>query len=326
MTRAWRLIVAGIVLLAGTAASAEDADSRGCARLDYSCCAGLDYSCEELVQLGFTYPFAREPGSYLFVNGVPYPYVKTTDRLLDDSIIRLPDATEISVRALLSVFGLEAQIERALTPVIGYGSDPAAAQLRRKFSKSGLRGPAVIPVMKGQLRDYDIVWSPFFVGYGAMPSTIAASAGTAVEIWVTWLEDDAVRRMNQSEGAGELYAAGWLRDVHLTLDGPDPKQLLVYVSCYGALTVGGSLLALDAVPATNRSARPVDSAAALRAVLPILGWRGSVFDLIYANVTSPSGRVERTDKVKVLGRFDQDPHFHPTIACGSRKDVRGGRF
>ena len=318
MTRSLRLIVAGICLLAGTAASAEDTGG--------SECAGLDYSCAELVQLGFTYPFAREPGSYLFLNGVPYPYVEMTERLLDNSVIRLPDATEMSVRALLSIFGLESRIDRPLTPVIGYGSDPSAAQLQRKFSRSGFDGPAVIPVMKGRLRDYDVVWSPFFVSYGAMPSTIATSPGTEVEIWVTWLEEDAVHRMNQSEGAGELYAAGWLRDVEVTLDGPDPQQLRVYVSCYGALTVGGSLLALDAVPAANRSARPVDSAAALRAVLPTLGWRGSVFDLLYANVTSPRGRAERTDKVKILGRFDQDPHFHPSIACRSRKDVGGGRF
>ena len=98
MTRSLRLIVAGICLLAGTAASAEDTGG--------SECAGLDYSCAELVQLGFTYPFAREPGSYLFLNGVPYPYVEMTERLLDDSVIRLPDATEMSVRALLSIFGL----------------------------------------------------------------------------------------------------------------------------------------------------------------------------------------------------------------------------
>jgi hypothetical protein len=318
MTRSLRLIAAVICVLAGAAARAESAGSREC--------AGLDYSCEELVQLGFTYPFAREPGSYLFVNGVAYPYVKTTEKLLDDSVIRLPDATEMSVRALLSAFGLESQIDRTLAPVIGYGSDPSLAQLQRKFLKSGFHGPAVIPVVKGRLRDYDIVWSPFFVSYGAMPSTIVPSSGTDVEIWVTWLEKDAVRRMNQSEGVGELYAFGWLRDVQFALDGPDPKQMLVYVSCYGALTVGGSMLALDAVPATNRSARAVDSAAALRVVLPTLGWHGSVFDLLYANVTSPSGRAERTRKVKNLGTLTQDPHFHAITACGSEKGTGGGRF
>ena len=29
--------------------------------------------------------------------------------------------------------------------------------------------------MKGRLREYDIVWSPFFVSYGAMPSTMSCS-------------------------------------------------------------------------------------------------------------------------------------------------------
>jgi hypothetical protein len=318
MIRSWSLFVVATCMLVATGAEAEGAASRDC--------AGLDYSCEELVQLGFTYPFTREPGSYLFVNGVPYPYLEVTENLLDDSVIRLPDATEMSVRALLSAFGLEPQINRLLTPVIGYGSDPSPAQLERKFSNSGFHGPAVIPVMKGRLRDYDIVWSPFFVSYGAMPSTIAPSPGTEVEIWVTWLDEDAVHRMNQSEGVGGLYAIGWLRDIQFELDGPHPKEMLVYVSCHGALTVGGSVLALDAVPATNRTARPVDSAGALRTVLPTLGWRGSVFELLYANVISPSARAEHTRKIKDLGTFTQDPHFHPITACGSRQNTGGGQF
>jgi hypothetical protein len=318
MTNFLRLIAVGICVLAGTAARAEAAGGREC--------AGLDYSCEELVRLGFTYPYAREPGSYLFVNGVAYPYVETTERLLDDSVIRLPDATEMSVRALLSAFGLESQIDRSLTAVIGYGSNPALAQLQRKFSEAAFHGPAVIPVMKGRLWDYDIVWSPFFgFYYGAMPSTITTSPGTDVEIWVTWLDEDTIRRMNQTEGTGEHYAFGWLRDVQVTLDGPDPKQMLVYVSCYGALTVDGSVLALDAVPATGRSARAVDSAGALRAVLPTLGWQGSVFDLLHANVTSPSERAGRTEKVKSLGKLTQDPNFHPSIACRSGKDAGRGQ-
>jgi hypothetical protein len=289
-------------------------------------CAGLDYSCEQLVELGFTYPFSREPGSYLFINGAVYPYRRVTERLLEDSIVGVPDGTEIPVRELLSTFGLETEAQRALLPVVGYGSDPAPAQLRRKYLRSGFRRNAVIPVIKGRLRDYDVVWSPFFVGYGAMPSTIAPSPGTDVEIWVTWLDHDTVRRMNASEGAGELYAFGSLRDVRFDLDGPRPKEMFVYVACYGALEIDGRILALAPVPASGRSARPVDSSAALRAVLPKLGWQDSVLDLLCANIRDPAGRAERTRRIKDLGVMLDDPHFHPEMACGSRTHTGGGRF
>jgi len=310
------LLAAGLLVVSPAHAAENGAHS----------CAGLDYSCEQLVELGFTYPFAREPGSYLFVNGAVYPYRRVTGQLLDDSTVALPDGTEITVRKLLATFGLGAEAQRALVPVIGYGSDPAPSQLRRKFVSSGFHGNAVIPVIKGRLRDYDIVWSPFFVGYGAMPSTISPSSGTDVEIWVTWLDAETVRRMNASEGTGELYAFGSLSGVQADLDGPKPAELFVYVACYGALKIDGTILALAPVPAHGRTARPVDSPTALRAVLPRLGWQGSVLDLLYANVSDPDGRAERTRRIRQLGVMVDDPHFHAETPCGSRKDTGGGRF
>ena len=40
------------------------------------------------------------------------------------------------------------------------------------------QGSAVIPVMKGRLTGYDVVWTPVFVEYGAMPATLTPSPGT----------------------------------------------------------------------------------------------------------------------------------------------------
>ena len=317
-TRSLSLIFLAVCVLGAADAKTQDTATRNC--------AGLDYSCEELVELGFTYPFSREADSYLFVNGAVYPYRKITNHLLDDSVVSLPDKTEISVRRLLATFGLESEMNKQLIPVIGYGSDPAPSQLRRKFIRSGFRGNAVIPVIKGRLRNYDIVWSPFFVSYGAMPSTIMPSPGTDVEIWVTWLDGETVRRMNASEGTGDLYAFGSLRNVQFELAGPKPKEMMVYVSCFGALNVDGTVLALAAVPATKRTALPVDSASALSAVMPKLGWTGSVLELLYANVTSPSGRAERTLKIKDLGVSANDPHFYAITTCGTKKRTGGGKF
>ncbi len=168
MARLNRLI-SGLLLLTAclTVTASSDANPEG-----IHSCAGLPYTCEELVQLGFTYPFPREAGSYLFVNGVAFPFVKVTDRLLHDSIVRLPDSTTMRVGDLLATFGLETAADRQLIPVIGYGSNASPDQLTRKFVSANFPGSAVIPVMKGRLKDYDVVWTPLFVGYGAMPATI----------------------------------------------------------------------------------------------------------------------------------------------------------
>ena len=317
MTRLGCAVLA-ICLSVASASEAAPGSSHGC--------AGLRYTCAELVQFGFTYPFLREAGSYLFVNGVAYPYAEMTGRLLDDSAVRMPDSTTMRVRDLLAAYGLATEGGKELVPVLGYGSNASPDQLVRKFVATDFPGSAVIPVMKGRLKDYDIAWSPLFVAYGAMPATIIPSPGTEVEVWVTWLNRAAVERMDASEGSGGLYASGILRDAQLELDGPRPREVRVYVSCYGALRVNGAILALAAVPATGRTSRPVDAATAIRAVFPALHWQGSVFDLLLENVTSEPVRNDHTKKIQGLGVKLPDPNFASEHPCGASPGAGGGAF
>ena len=62
-------------------------------------------SCPDLVYQGLTYPFPRLAGSYLFVDGAAYPYLRVTDHLLGDSTVQLPDRSEIAVGDLLFTAG-----------------------------------------------------------------------------------------------------------------------------------------------------------------------------------------------------------------------------
>lgn len=281
---------------------------------------GASESAPSLVYQGFTYPYPREPGSYLFIDGAVYPYVHVTDHLLGDSTVRLPDGSEISARHLLSTLGLARLVGERLEPVVGYGSNPAPSQLSRKYAADISSGDAVIPVMKGYLSGYDVTWTPVFVDYGAMPATITPSPGTRVDIWVTWLPDSLVAQMSRTEHVGvHLYALATLTKADYAFDGPDPAPLKLYVSCFGALTIDGRTLAVAAVPALHRRFRAMTSSQALAAVAPTIGWRGSVLDLLYANVSDPQGRARRSDKLRPLGLIANDPGMTGMASCkGSR--------
>lgn len=289
-------------------------------------CAGMSDSCAELVYLGFTYPFPRETGSYLFVGGAAYPYVNVTSDLLEDSTVRLPSGRVISVRRLLTKLRLEDQIATKRTPVVGYGSNPSPQQLSRKFSSRRFSGDAVIPVMKGSVKGYDVVWTPVFLGYAALPSTITQSPGTEVEMWITWLSHEQITRMNASEGTGHLYSYATFSGADHEFEGPNPDVLRVYFSCSGALKTGGEILAVRAVPAKGRRFRAVDESGALRAVMPTLDWHGSVLDLLYTNVSDPALRAQRNEKIEKLGVMGNDPLHDGDESCEAGNTVGGGEF
>jgi hypothetical protein len=297
---------------------------RGALQSPAPACEHQDLPCPALVELGFTYPFAREPDSYLFLDGVVYPYAEVTADLLGDSRVLLPDGSTITVHRLLRAFGLEAEAFEPQTPVIGYGSNASPAQLTRKFIVEDFAGIPVIPVMKGTIEDYDVVFAPHFVSYGAMPATMVPMPGTDAEIWVNWLDDAELAQMNESEGAGGLYAFG---DLSAEWDdaGPDPDTMKVYVDCFGGLEADGQLLALSAVPATGRTARAVTEPEALDAVLPTLGWRQSLFELLLTNVASERARDRRTGRIEALGVQFPDPNFAPEIPCSLSSEELAGR-
>ncbi len=281
-------------------------------------------SCADLVYRGFTYPYPRPDSSYLYVNTGVYPYVTVTENLLGDSTLRLPDGSVMTARALLTTLGLEAMTSRKLTPVIGYGSNPAPTQLARKFSSVSASSDVVIPVMKGTLQNFDVVWTPVFVGYGSMPATITPSPGTDVEVWVTWLDKEAVQVVDRTEHSVHtqrpLYVLTTIEGAAFEFDGPDPASMEVYVSCFGPLTINGQIQSVSAISAKDRRFSGLNASAAMEAILPLLSWQGSVLDLIYDNVTSPEGRAKRSSALLPYGPFPDVPGTRGLEACKASRD------
>jgi len=78
------------------------------------------------------------------------------------------------------------EVTAGRTPVLAFGSNAAPEQLRRKF---GATPDTVIPVIRADLADFDVVYSAHLTAYGAVPATLAPSPGARLQTWVTWLDD-----------------------------------------------------------------------------------------------------------------------------------------
>lgn len=102
------------------------------------------------------------------------------------------------------------------TPVLAFGSNRAPERLHQKFAHLG---DHLIPVQKAWLDDFDVVYAAHISSYGAVPAMLQRSEGVRIEIAVTWLDDDQLPIMHDSEMAVANYVYARLEDVHLTLDG-----------------------------------------------------------------------------------------------------------
>lgn len=174
---------------------------------------------DEALARAVDYPYPAHPEPYLFRDGRVEP---------------LPTALDVS----------------ALTPVIAVGSNRAPAQLARKYRDQR----ATIPVTRLIARGLDVVYAAHMAGYGAVPATLAPSSGTEVELWITWLDRTALRRMDETEAVGVNYRRDEQGLDVVTSDGPVPDRALVYNALRGCLTLDGRIVPLAAVPARGRAA------------------------------------------------------------------------
>ena len=175
----------------------------------------------------YDYPYDRPDFSYLYDNG--------------------------EVRRLES---WSADVTTGRTAVLAFGSNAAPEQLQRKFAE--IPG-TVIPVVQAELADFDVIYSAHLTSYGTIPATLAPSPGTRLHTWVTWLDNDQLTRMHESEtgsswGAAVNYAYGHLHDIELKLDigAGVLRRVGVYLSNHGALALTNEPVAFDVIPATAR--------------------------------------------------------------------------
>ena len=175
------------------------------------------------------------------------------------------------------------------TPILAVGSNAAPEQLRTKFAADGRTGE--IPVIRVTMHDHDVVHAARISRYGAVPATLAPSAGTNVALHVTFLDDEQLEVMHGSESVG----AGYVLDpvTPEVFDSPVPLRtdVLTYRAANGPLLVDGEPAALAAVTASHRRFTVLDQRQALDVVAAVLDTDAPTLVTSVAASTAEHARV-----------------------------------
>lgn len=135
-----------------------------------------------------------------------------------------------------------------LTPVFGYSSNPSPVALAHKFASI----PEVhIPVIAFEVEGYDAVYSSH-VSSGYVPATIHPSPHTRLLGYMTYLTEEELETMNDSESLGVNYELAALDATGRFEDGTELERPLSYVGLHGQLEIDGTLRAVAGTQAKGR--------------------------------------------------------------------------
>lgn len=214
--------------------------------------------------LAKSYPFAIPPDCYLLNAGTVLP---------------LPPLRQLDLTGR--------------TPVLAVGSNQSPEQLRRKFAH--FDGPCDVPVTRGWLRDFDIVYATHVTRYGAVPGNLHHAPGTRVRLSVTWLDARQLEAVHVTEIAGENYVFARLEGVDLQLDcGMQLDSVFAYVSLHGSLNEAGRPIGLAAMCAEGRAHPALDQPAILSLLHRRSGAALPLDDLIIDAIERPERRAALT--------------------------------
>jgi hypothetical protein len=174
------------------------------------------------------------PGSDAFERALGYPYA-VPERSFALAGGRVLDAAEVEVDLA------------ARNPVLAYGSNAAPAVLARKLATSA----ETAPVLKAALRGFDVVYSAHISPYGAIPATLAASAGTETTAFVAYLSEQQLELLSGTEPNYDLIPleSGACEQE----DGTPASSISAYMSRHGCLLHEGSPIAVQGIAARHRS-------------------------------------------------------------------------
>lgn len=202
-------------------------------------------------------------------------------------------------RSYLFRDGRMAEIERFDTagrvPVVASGSNGSPQRLREKYGDAG-----EIPVSFGTIRDLVPVFAARITGYGSVPATLAVVEGAQAGVHVTWLTEDQLEIMHETESVGTGYAYCRLDGFELDLgDHGRPESAFAYIALHGAFAPEGAPLPLHRV-----SQREAQSHAARLAA-----HAGELHDFVGRNLDDPAHRNRANDALGPHGL----PIAHPRI-------------
>lgn len=257
----------------------------------------------KLVEKAKNYPFDVPNYSYVFINGGIFKIVEFESNSLMDSVIKVNNE-KLRLEKYLHLRKMELTLDYSdRFPVLAYGSNASLMQLQEKFSN--FKDDVVIPVIKADLFDFDVVYSAHFSPYGSIPATIQYSPKTIVETFVTYLTKPQINHLHKTEKLGTNYCFGKLFNIQLVLDNNVIlHEVYSYLSLHNCLLINSSHIALSAIYSNNRIFPKMDELEVLTLVRNIIDKNIDMDTFILENIVNPEIRDERIKKLKQMsGKF-----------------------
>ena len=207
----------------------------------------LDSEAGAIVERALAYPFDPPPGSYVIDGRDPRP--------LRDGDIPPPGDRHA---------------------VLAYGSNSSTRALLRKFA-----GDLHLPVLRGTLAGFEVVYSSHLSAYGSVPVTLHPAPGARIETFVVLVDDEQFVRLAETEFNYAIRRLGGTRFTGPDIAVDDP---IAFVSRHGALGIDGARVRL--ADATQREVQD-----RVRAYLQV---DEAPDDFIVANVRDPQRAVAFT--------------------------------
>lgn len=254
---------------------------------------------KKLVERAKNYPFEIPDNSYVLINGNPLKLKKYDyGNILNCVIIK--NGNEIKVNEYLEKENINKSLNIVTRyPVLGFGSNSSPTQLSHKFSD--LSRNEIIPAVKAQLHDFDVVYSAHFSPYGSIPATLQYSPDTIVNVFVTFLTYSQILQMNKTESIGVNYSLGKLSNIKLILEGGAIlHDIRAYISLRGCLFINNSNISLEKVSAQRRKFPQMNEIEVLEYVKKSLSQDKDLDLFILENIKNPEIREERNSYLKQI--------------------------
>jgi hypothetical protein len=149
-------------------------------------------------------------------------------------------------------------------PLLAYGSNASPAILAGKLASHPHQE---LPMLRGELAGFDVVYSAHISPYGAVPSTLQRSPGTTVPVFVAYPTVEQEELLTATEPNYELHR---LHDLDLNTELGPIESVDAYISRHGCLTLDGSEVALAAIEAAGRHIRSLGEVEVLERVRHVL--------------------------------------------------------
>ena len=259
---------------------------------------GLSHERVALLSRAKGYPYDVSQPSFAFIAGTTVPLV--------DVDLKSPLQSHVVDRGRLCTLeacaerrGLPSQSpEGPPMPLLAYGANASIEGLSRKLSAHG--SAAVLPVARGTLHDFDIVYSSHISPYGAIPAALQHCPGVRATVHVL-VATEAQRRILLATEPNYILAL--LSNLDLSLElGPRLSSAAAYLTRHGMLTGHGMELALAAVETENRKFPALAEDDALRLARDVAAPGLDLDDFIVQSVRNEVLSRRRTERLKASAR------------------------